>query len=81
VKAQGQIVVAGEIDVSPAVDPKVARIARSHRGQFPPQTILPEAIEKVLVPAFASNHDPVLAKGLIPSNQSLGTPCQKPWKA
>ena len=67
-KAQSQVVVAGEIDVSPASGLQDARIARGHRGQLAPQAILPKGVEKGLVPAFASNHDPVLAKGPPASN-------------
>jgi hypothetical protein len=37
---------------------------RRNRRQLAPQAILPESIKKRLVPAFASNHEPVLAQDL-----------------
>ena len=72
-EAQGQVVVAGEVDVGPAADLEGPRLPARDRGQVPTQVILPEGVEKGPVPAFASNHDPVLAKGLIASNQSPET--------
>ena len=80
-KAQGQIIVARQIDVCPTAGQEGARIASLDHTQLPPQMVLAEGIEKGLVPGFASNHDPVLAKGLILSNQIAWKPCQKPWKA
>src|SRR5690348_18414250 len=63
-RTKREIVIAGEIDVSLAADVDDPRVTRCDLAQGSAQAIAPACGEKGLVPAFASDHDPVLAKGL-----------------
>ena len=74
VEAKPEIVVAGEIDVGPSFRADDPRIARRDRQQRSPQALASASVEKGPVPAFACRHDPVLAKGSGPSNQSRSMP-------
>ena len=56
VEAKPEIVVAGEIDVSPALGVDRPRLARGDSQQEPPQALLGALIEKGPVPCFASDH-------------------------
>ena len=63
VKAQGEIVVAGEIDVSLAPDADGPRVARLDAGEATTQAVALARFKIGSVASFASWHDPVLAKG------------------
>ena len=69
-ESERQIVVAGEIDVVAAPHAEGACVNRLDIDKLPPQCLAREAIEKGLVPAFASRHHPVLAGWEIDSNQN-----------
>ena len=61
-ESQTEIVVAGEIYVVAPGDTDHPRIYRLHVDQAPLQALAAKALEEPLVPAFASDHDPVLAR-------------------
>ena len=63
VKAQGEIVIAGEIDVSLAPDADGPRVAGLDVNEPAPQPLALARFKIGSVASFASRHDPVLAKG------------------
>ena len=62
VESKPEIVVAGEIDVVAPGDADGPCIDRLDIDEAPLQPLAAKALEEPLVPAFASDHDPVLAR-------------------
>jgi len=70
VKAQSEIIVAGEIDVALFADTDVPSVARLDLNELAPQPIALAPLKIGSVASFASRHDPVLANNRVISSNS-----------